>query len=95
MASDFYRFATLINTHAKAKEGEKPAAAPIVRKDGTIKAGAWIIKVNLSAEGVPSFNIRNGKEGVDAGISYAGEATIVRESGYETRLKDNVPELEI
>ena len=90
-----YRFATLINTHAKAKEGEKPAAAPIVRKDGTIKAGAWIIKVNLSAEGVPSFNIRNGKEGVDAGISYAGEATIVRESGYETRLKDNVPELEI
>ena len=90
-----YRFATIINTHAKVQEGEKPALKPTVRKDGTIKMGAWIIKVNLSADGKPFFHVYNNKEGEDVSVKYEGEETIVREDGYETKLKDNVPELEI
>ncbi len=90
-----YRFATIINTHEKVQEGEKPALKPTVRKDGTIKMGAWIIKVNLSADGKPFFHVYNNKEGEDVSVKYEGEETIVREDGYETKLKDNVPELEI
>lgn len=90
-----YRFATIINTHAKAKEGEKTAWKPFLLKDGSIKIEAWIIKVNLSPDGVPSFYVRHNKPGEDVSIRYEGEETIVREDGYETKLKDNVPELEI
>lgn len=90
-----YRFATVIFTHAKPKEGAKPFAQPEILKDGRIKIGSWIIKANLSPQGAPSFYIRNTKKDEDVSINYKGEATIVRESGYETTLKDKVPELEI
>lgn len=90
-----YRFATIINTHAKVKEGEKPTAVPVVRKDGSIKMGAWIITVNLSAEGVPAFSVHSNKPGEDISVTYEGQETIVREDGHETTLKDNKPELEI
>lgn len=90
-----YRFATLINTHAQVKEGEKLAATPIVRKDGSIKMGAWIITFNLSTEGAPSFSVRSDKPGEDVGVEYKGQETIVRENGRQTVLKDKKPDLEI
>ena len=90
-----YRFATVINTHAKIKEGGSPAPTPEILKDGRIKIGSWLIKVNLSAEGVPSFFIRSTRKDDDVSINYKGQATIVREDGYETTLKDKLPELEI
>ena len=86
-----YRFATVINTHALAR----PAAEPVILKDGRIKVGSWIIKVNTSAEGMPMFFIRSTKVGEDVNITYKGGATIVREDGYETTLTDKLPELEI
>lgn len=90
-----YRFATIINTHAKVKEGEKPALKPIIRKDGSIKMGACIITVNISADGVPSFSVRSNKPGEDVSVEYKGGATVVREDGYESTLTDKLPELEI
>lgn len=90
-----YRFATIINTHAKVKEGDKPVATPSVRKDGTIKIGAWIITVNLSSEGTPSFSVKSNKPGEDVSVVYKGQETIVRENGQETILKDKKPDLEI
>ena len=86
-----YRFATVINTHAL----NKPAADPQILPDGRIKIGSWIIKVNISSEGTPSFFIRSTRKGEDANITYKGGATIVREDGYETTLVDKLPELEI
>lgn len=70
-----------------------PAKAPEILPDGRIKAGGWMIKVNLEAEGAPSFFIRSMKETVN--INYKGDATVVQEDGYETTLKDKMPELEI
>ena len=90
-----YRFATIIHTHAKVKEGEKPIMPPVVRKDGSIKAGAWIIQVNLSADGQPAFHVYSNRSGEDVSVKYEGESTVVREDGYETILTDDVPELEI
>ena len=86
-----YRFATVINTHAL----NKPAADPQILPDGRIKIGSWIIKVNISSEGTPSFFIRSTRKGEDVNITYKGGATIVREDGYETTLVDKLPELEI
>ena len=86
-----YRFATIINTHPLSR----PVADPEILPDGRIKAGSWIIKVNVSAEGTPSFFIRSTRKGEDVNITYKGGATIVREDGYETTLVDKLPELEI
>ena len=86
-----YRFATVINTHAL----NKPATDPQILPDGRIKIGSWIIKVNVSSEGTPSFFIRSTRKGEDVNITYKGGATIVREDGYETTLVDKLPELEI
>jgi hypothetical protein len=86
-----YRFATIINTHPLSR----PVADPEILPDGRIKAGSWIIKVNVSAEGTPSFFIRSTRKGEDVNITYKGGATIVREDGYETTLVDKRPELEI
>lgn len=86
-----YRFATIINTHLLAR----PAADPVILPDGRIKVGSWIIKVNVSVEGAPSFFIRSTRKGEDVNITYKGGATIVREDGYETTLVDKFPELEI
>lgn len=90
-----YRFATIINTYAKIKEGEKPAPSPQILKDGKIKIGSWMIQVNLSPEGAPSFDIRNTRKNEDVSIQYKGEATVVCEDGRETTLTDKIPELEI
>ena len=84
-----YRFATIINTHPLSR----PVADPEILPDGRIKAGSWIIKVNVSAEGTPSFFIRSTRKGEDVNITYKGGATIVREDGYETTLVDKRPEL--
>ena len=91
-----YRFATIINTHAMPKDASQKFAEPQMLKDGSIKFGSWIIKVNVSAEGKPSFVVRCTRSDYDASVSYQGdEATIVREDGYETTLNDKVPKLEI
>lgn len=86
-----YRFTTIINTHLLSR----PVADPEILPDGRIKVGSWIIKVNVSAEGAPSFFIRSTRKGEDVNITYKGGATIVREDGYETTLVDKRPELEI
>lgn len=83
-----YRFATLISTHAKGTEG----ITPLQDKDGTIHAGKWTIKVNLSTSGKPSFSIKHNND--DTAVIY-NTATIVREGGSETKLTDKLPELEI
>ena len=87
--SKVYRFATIINTHAL----KYPSKDPEILSDGRIKAGGWLISVNLKAEGGPSFFIRSTKE--DVNITYKGQATIISENGYETTMNDVLPELEI
>ena len=88
--SKVYRFATIINTHAL----KHPAKAPEILSDGRIKAGGWLISVNVKTEGNAQFFIRSTKESVS--ISYkAGQETVVNENGYETRMSDVLPELEI
>lgn len=84
-----YRFATCINTHAL----KYPAKDPEILSDGRIKFAGYLISVNLSENGTPSFYIRSTKE--DVNISYKGEETIINENGYRTTLEDVLPELEI
>lgn len=84
-----YRFATIVNTHAL----KHPAKDPEILSDGRIKAGGWLISVNLKAEGAPSFFIRSTKD--DVSITYKGQETTVNENGYVTTMEDVVPELEI
>lgn len=84
-----YRFATFINSHPDKRE----APAPVVLEDGRIKFGGWLISVNLTDQGAPSFYVRSTKD--DVNISYKGDATVVSENGYVTTLEDVVPELEI
>lgn len=87
--SKIYRFATIIATHP----AKRAIADPQILDDGRIKAGGWLISVNLKAEGAPSFFVRSTKD--DVNISYKGQATVVTENGYVTTLEDVVPELEI
>lgn len=70
-----------------------PAKALEILSDGRIKAGGWLISVNLKAEGGPSFFIRSTKD--DVSITYKGQETIVSENGYVTTMRDEIPELEI
>lgn len=87
-----YRFAAIINTHALTK----PAFTPQILEDGRVKVGSWIIKMNVSAQGAPSFLIRSTKEDEEITIQYKdGGATVIRENGYKTTLTDKRPELEI
>lgn len=86
-----YRFATIINTHAKLTPSEQPR----ILKDGCIEIGDWNIKVNLSAKGVPSFSVCNMKKGENLSIDYKGEATVVKEYDKKRVLVDKVPNLEI
>ena len=66
-----------------------------ILKDGSIKMGSWIIKANVSSEGKPSFDVRFPRPQYDAAVTYDGDVTVVREDGYETTLRDKLPELEI
>ena len=84
-----YRFATIINTHAL----KYPSKDPEILSDGRIKASGWLISVNLSGEGGPSFFLRSTKD--DVNITYKGQETIISENGYVTTLRDVLPELEI
>lgn len=87
--SKVYRFATVISTHPEHRQ----VPAPEILSDGRIKFGGWLISVNLTADGAPSFFVRSTKE--DVNISYKGDATVVSENGYVTTLEDVVPDLEI
>lgn len=85
-----YRFAALINSHAV----KHPSVVPSIRKDGTIRVPGWLINVNLTSEGKPSFSVR--KEGEEkVSVAYGGEETIIDEEGYVTTLFDVLPDLEI
>lgn len=86
-----YRFATLIHTHDLAQK----VAAPQILPDGRLKIGNWIIKVNTSSEGTPSFFIRSMQKEETVNITYKGGVTTILEDGHETVLKDELPELEI
>lgn len=90
-----YRFVTIINTHINKTTPDKPFAVPQRLKDGSIKMGSWIIKANVSSEGKPSFDVRFPRPQYDAAVTYDGDVTVVREDGYETTLRDKLPELEI
>ena len=91
-----YRFATIVYTHAKDKNAEAGQVAPKRLKDGSIQIGDWNIKANISTGGKPSFKVRNTRKGCDASVSYKDYgATVVRDNGKTTELKDEVPELEI
>ena len=91
-----YRFATIVYTHAKDKNAEAGQVAPKRLKDGSIQIGDWNIKANISTGGKPSFEVRNTRKGCDASVSYKDYgATVVRDNGKTTKLKDEVPELEI
>ncbi|MDE5661806.1 MAG: heparinase II/III family protein, partial [Muribaculaceae bacterium] len=85
-----YRFAALVNSHAV----KHPSVIPSIRRDGTIRVPGWLINVNLSTEGKPSFTVR--KEGdMTVTVTYEGEETIINDNGYVTTLTDVVPDLEI
>lgn len=87
-----YRFATIINTHAK----KNVTITPQILDDGRIKVGGWLIKVNISSKGEPMFYIRDTKKEENASITYkSNEATVVHEDGKRTILTDQIPELEI
>lgn len=86
-----YRFATIIDTHAK----RTPSRQPRILNDGCIEICDWRIKVNLSTKGTPSFFVRNMKEDENVSIDYKGKATVVREGTKEKALVDKVPKLEI
>ena len=91
-----YRFAAIISTHAKPKNENQKFPQPQIMKDGSIKIASWNIKMNVSAEGEPSFVVKSTRSDYDASVSYqGGEVTVVREDGYETTLSDKLPELEI
>ena len=71
-----------------------PSVIPSIRRDGTIRVPGWLINVNLSTEGKPSFTVR--KEGdMTVTVTYEGEETIINDNGYVTTLTDVVPDLEI
>lgn len=90
-----YRFVTIIHTHINKTTPDKPFSIPQRLKDGSIKMGSWIIKANVSSEGKPSFDVRFPRPQYDAAVTYDGDVTVVREDGYETTLRDKLPELEI
>lgn len=83
-----YRFATVISTHHKDKAGIIPECLT----DGTIKAGDWTIKANISTKGKASFTVENTKE--DISLKY-DDATIIKTANAKMTLTDQVPELEI
>lgn len=83
-----HRFATVISTHNQKEPGVKPE---LVGKN-EIKAGDWIITMNISSEGKPTFRVENKKENIS--LVY-DDSTTIREKGTVVELKDEVPELEI
>lgn len=86
-----YRFATIIHTH----NSNLKALVPQMLPDGRFKVGNWIIKVNTSTQGDPSFHIYSTQKGDEVNIIYKGDVTTIVEDGRQTVLKDELPELEI
>lgn len=87
--SKIYRFATIINTHSM----KHPSQDPVIKPNGFIKAGKWLIKANLSIDEKPSFVVKHAQD--DLNIQYEGQETILNIDGNKIVLKDIVPELEI
>lgn len=87
--SQIYRFVTIINTHSQ----KHPAKDPVLKPNGNIKIGKWIVNANLSNNEKPSFSIKNNKEEIN--IEYLGEETTINIDGKSIILKDIIPELEI
>ncbi|MGN0035894.1 MAG: DUF4962 domain-containing protein [Bacteroidaceae bacterium] len=83
-----YRFATLISTHDRKQAGIVPQRLA----DGSIQAGDWNIRANLTTEGKASFTVTNKREGI---VLEYDDKTVVRTPQGKTVLKDEVPELEI
>ncbi|NGM62849.1 DUF4962 domain-containing protein [Sphingobacterium sp. SGG-5] len=83
-----YRYATIIRTHNKKEEPAQPKWIG----DHTIQVDDWIIKVNVTTAGKPSFSITNSKNNVS--VLYEDSTKII-ENGKETVLKDQLPDLEI
>ena len=88
------RLLTVINSYPNPKEG-KVAPVPQILKDGSVKMGRWIIKANLTTDGVPSFSVKNTTPEENVSVSYAGDATTVVEGNNEYELIDELPSLEI
>lgn len=86
--SPVYRFATVVSTHGQGSAGVVPEK---ISKD-TLKAGGWIIKMNISPKGKATFTIENKAENIV--LEYDG-STKITEEGRTVILKDQVPELEI
>ena len=86
--SPVYRFATIVSTHEQGSVGVVPEK---ISKD-TLKAGGWIIKMNISPKGKATFTIENKAENIV--LEYDG-STKITEEGQTVTLKDQVPELEI
>lgn len=89
-----YRFATIIYTHAKSPTPNPSLVKPERLQDGKIRIGNWIIQANTSTQGVASFSVYSQDQ--KTSINYQEEGvTLIEESGKTTRLKDEIPELEI
>lgn len=88
--SQYYHFATVIDTHAK---NTKPRV-PVMQKDGkTIKVADWTITLNVKADGRGYFNVANTKTGAEATLDTKG--TIIKDGDKTTTLTDQLPKLEI
>ncbi len=83
-----YRYATIIRTHAKKDMVAQPKSVG----EDTIQVDDWLIKVNITTSGKPSFSITNTKN--KASVVY-DDSTKITENGKETVLKDQRPDLEI
>ena len=77
-----------MSTHEQGSIGVVPEK---ISKD-TLKAGGWIIKMNISPKGKATFTIENKAENIV--LEYDG-STKITEEGRTVTLKDQVPELEI
>ena len=77
-----------MSTHERGNVGVVPEK---ISKD-TLKAGGWIIKMNISSKGKATFTIENKAENIV--LEYDG-ITKITEEGRTVILKDQVPELEI
>lgn len=83
-----FRFLTIINTHAKKKNGHEIK----VLSTGKIKIENWLINANISLKGKAAFRIENKKENIR--IEY-NDSTRIIENKTDIMLRDIPPELEI
>lgn len=87
--SQFYHFATIVDTHAK---DQKPRV-PVMHKNGKITVGDWTIEVNIKADGKPFFHVVNSVTKAEATLNDNG--TAIKDGDTSTLLVDKLPKLEI